>query len=119
MSAEREERRFDPWGTAVGVLVGLAGALVLAQPLGPFSLAGRRVMPMVLSTVALTAGFALGAVVYHRRGRRFVALAHGVGALGWGLVVLAAGVGSVLVLFVGFAVVLGGTLFLVSETRRR
>jgi len=107
----------DPAPLAVGALVGLAGALVLLQPLGPLRLAGRAVQPVVASTVPLTAGFGLGGVVYLRRGRRLIGLAHAVGAAGWGLVSLAAGLGSVVVLWMGLAVVIGGAVAVAARSR--
>jgi len=103
----------------VGTFVGVAGLLFLAEPVvDPVAVGGAQVRMVALSVVVLTVGFALGAFVYLRRGERLIGLAHAIGAGGWGLVALAPAVGSSLVLFLGFAVLIGGALFLVTQARR-
>jgi hypothetical protein len=110
-------RDLDPAPLAVGALVGLAGALFLAQPLGPVRVAGQPFQPVVLSTAALASGFGLGGAVFLRRGRRLVGLAHAVGAFGWGLVALASGIGSLAALWLGLAVVIGGSVAVAVRSR--
>ena len=113
-------RDLDYGSILVGLLVGLAGLLFLAEPLvGPLELGGLRVRPVALSTVVLALGFGLGGVVYLRRGRRLIGVAHGVGAVGWGLLAVAPAVGSEVALLLGLAVVIGGSVALFLQTSRR
>ncbi|WP_246983905.1 hypothetical protein [Halorientalis marina] len=103
----------------VGTFVGVAGLLFLAEPVvDPVAVGGARVRMIALSVIVLAVGFGLGAGVYLRRGERLIGIAHAIGAGGWGLVALAPAVGSPLVLFLGFAILIGGALFLVAQTRR-
>lgn len=103
----------------VGGFVGLAGLLFLAEPfVEPVTVGGLRVRMVGLSAATLAVGLDLGAVVFLRRGDRLVGLAHGVAGLGFSAFVLGLAVGSSALLFVGVFVVVGGTLFLVAETRR-
>lgn len=122
MSAEEPSTRSrltDPGRLLVGGGMALAGALFLAQPLvDPVALGGVRVAPFALSAVVLAVALDAGAVVFYRRGERTAALAHGVAGLGWSLVVSGPVLGSGAVLFLGLAVVVGGAVFLVFETRR-
>lgn len=102
----------------VGLFVACGGGLFLAEPVvGPFQLGSASIRPMAASVVALTIGFALGAVVFFRRGKRLVGIAHGIGAGGWGFVALGSAVGSGTALLLGFAVLLGGSVFLVTQAR--
>lgn len=104
----------------VGTLVGVAGLLFLAEPVvDPVAVGGARIHMLALSVLVLTVGFALGAVVYLRRGERLIGIAHAIGAGGWGLVAGATALGSSAALFLGFAVLVGGSVFLVVETRRK
>lgn len=113
-------RGLDPGRALVGAFVGLAGLLLLAEPLvDPVPVGGRRVPVFVLSGVALAIGLDLGAVVFYRKGRRTAAMAHGVAGLGWSLVVVGPFLGSGVLWFLGLAVVVGGAVFLVVEAARR
>ena len=109
----------DPVSIVVGSLVAIAGVLLLVQPsVRVLTLFGRRVPTFVASAGVLSLGFAVGTPVYLRRGYRLRGIAHGIGAVGFGSLFFAAGFGSLALLWVGLAVVLGGVLFLVSETRK-
>ncbi|WP_247009927.1 hypothetical protein [Halorientalis litorea] len=102
----------------VGLFVACGGVLFLAEPVvDPFQLGRASIRPMAASVVALTVGFGLGAVVFLRRGKRLVGIAHGIGAGGWGVVALGSAVGSGTALLLGFAVLLGGSVFLVTQAR--
>jgi len=110
---------FDPGRTVVGLFVGLAGLLLLAQPVvDPVPVGGVAVPPFALSGVALAAGLDLGAVVFYRKGRRTAALAHGVAGLGWTVLVAGPVLGSGTLLLVGALVVVAGAVFLASESRK-
>ena len=109
----------DPVSVVVGSLVAVAGVLLLVQPsVRVLTLFGTRVPTFVASAGVLSLGFAVGTPVYLRRGHRLRGLAHGIGAVGFGGLFFAAGFGSLALLWLGLAVVLGGVLFLVSETRK-
>ncbi len=108
----------DPPSLVVGTIVGIAGLLLLLQPtVRVVSLLGTRVPTFVLSSGVLALGFAVGAPVYLRRGLHLRGVAHLVGAVGFGALFFAAGFGSLALLWLGLAVVIGGVLFLVAETR--
>lgn len=108
----------DPARLVVGTLVGVAGLLLLLQPvLGTVQVFDASVPAFVLSTGVLSLGLAIGAVVFVRRGERLVGVAHAVGAGGFGLLFAAASADSLVALWLGLAVVLGGVLFLVAEAR--
>jgi hypothetical protein len=110
-------RSLDPWPLVVGAFVACGGLLLLAQPVvGRVSLLGARVPAFVLSTLPLAVGFGLGGVVFLRRGKRLVGVAHAVGAVGFGLLFAALWAG-VAALWLGIAVLVGGALFLASESR--
>ena len=114
------ERRdgLDPMPLVVGAFVALSGLLLLVQPVvRSVTLLGRPVPPFVLAPAPLSLGFAIGTFGFARRGERTVALAHGVGAVGFGLMFLATGVGTTLFLWLGLAIVLGGITFLVVDAR--
>ncbi|WP_121820489.1 hypothetical protein [Halostella salina] len=112
--------RFDTAGAAVGTLVGLAGLLFLAQPLvGSVRVGGVAVPPFVLSAGVLGVGFALGAVLFRRQGRRTAARVHGVGALAWLALFAGASVGSQTLVVAGVLVVVAGALTLGAEAARR
>ncbi|MFC6757277.1 MULTISPECIES: hypothetical protein [Haloarcula] len=103
---------------AVGSLVGLAGILFLAAPVvAPVPIGGLRVSPVALSAVVLTAGFALGTVVFALRGRRLFAMAHGVFAVAWALLVAGPLFGNGDLLLAGVVVLVAGVGFLVSQAR--
>jgi hypothetical protein len=109
---------FDPAQVVVGLIVGLAGLLLFLQPsIRTLSVLGQDVPLFILSGGVLSLGFALGAVVYFRRGDRLVWIAHAIGAVGFGVLFAASGVGSLLFVWLGLAVVLGGVLFLAAESR--
>jgi len=107
------------WPTlVVGLFVACGGVLFLAEPVvDPFRVGSASIRPMAASVVALTVGFALGGVVFVRRGKRLVGIAHGIGAAGWGFVALGSAVGNGTALLLGFAVLLGGSVFLVTQAR--
>ena len=110
----------DPMPLVVGAFVAASGVLLLAQPVVPtVDVLGERVPTFVLAPAPLSLGLAIGTVGFARRGQRTVALAHGVGAVGFGAMFLATGVGSTLFLWAGIAVVLGGVVFLVADVVRR
>jgi len=103
---------------AVGSLVGLSGLLFLLTPVvDPVAVGSLRVSPVALSAVVLTFGFALGTVVFARRGRRLFAIAHGVFAVAWTLLVLGPLLGQEALLLAGVVVLVAGAGFLVSQSR--
>ena len=109
---------FEPGPAAVGSLVGLAGLLFLAAPVvAPVPVGGLRVSPVALSALTLTAGFALGTVVFALRGRRLFAMAHGVFALAWALLVAGPLFGNGDLLLAGVVVLVAGVGFLMSQAR--
>lgn len=111
--------RLDAGPAVVGCVVALAGLGFLAEPfVEPVPFGTTAVPVAALSAVVLAAGFDLGAVVFYRRGHRRAALAHGVAGLGWSLLVAGPLVGSVAVLWLGVAVVVGGAAFLVVDVYR-
>lgn len=111
-------RDLDPVSVVVGSIVGLAGVLLLLQPsVRVVDVFGTRVPTFVLSSGVLALGFAVGAPVYLRRGYRLRGIAHAIGAVGFGSLFFAAGFDSLTLLWLGLAVVIGGVLFLVAETR--
>jgi len=115
MSASLE---FEAGPMAVGTLVGLAGLLFLLAPVvDPVPIGGLDVSVVALSAVVLTLGFALGTVVFARRGRRLFAMAHGVFAVAWALLVLGPLVGNENLLWAGVVVLVAGVGFLVSQAR--
>lgn len=109
----------DPWPVAVGVLLGLAGLLFLLEPLvGPLPVGGLRVRPVALSAVMLALGLDLGAVVFLRRGQRFVGLAHAIAGAGFTALVVAVAVDSGTLAVSAVLVLGGGVLFLTYEASR-
>lgn len=111
---------FDPEAgpIAVGSLVGLAGLLFLVAPVvDPVPVGGLRVSPVALSAVTLTAGFALGTVVFGLRGRRLFAMAHGVFAVAWALLVAGPLFGNGDLLLAGVVVLVAGVGFLMTQAR--
>jgi hypothetical protein len=112
--------RVDPGSWAVGGLVGLAGALFLAEPyVGVLAAGGVRARPVALSALVLAAAFAVGGVVFLRRGRRLVGLAHAGGAVAWGLVVAGTAAGNGLLLVAGVVAVAALSAFLVERVVER
>lgn len=108
----------DPGPLLVGSVVGLAGLLLFLQPsIRTLPVFGREMPLFVLSVGVLSLGLALGAVLYFQRGQRLVWIAHAVGAVGFGLLFAGSGVGSLLFVWLGLAVVLGGVVFLAAESR--
>ncbi len=103
----------------VGGFVGLAGLLLLVEPVvDPLAVGDARVPMFGLAGVALAVGLDLGAVVFYRQGQRTVAMAHGVAGLGWTFLAVGPAIGSGTLLVVGLVVVVGGALFLVAESRK-
>lgn len=114
------DHEVDPPSFVVGALVACAGALFLVEPVvDPLAIFGVTVRPIALSAIVLTTGFALGALLYRRRGYRLIAIAHGVGAVGFAFLASAIAVGSQLLLFGGVVILVGGSAFLVAQTARR
>ena len=114
------QRGLDPMPLVVGAFVALSGVLLLIQPVVPsVTVLGTAVPPFVLAPAPLSLGFAIGTVGFARRGERTVALAHAIGAVGFGAMFLATGIGGLGVLWLGLAVVLGGVVFLVVDSARR
>jgi hypothetical protein len=110
---------FDPARATVGVFVGLAGLLFLAEPfVSPVAIGGFRIRAVALSGVALAVGLDLGAVVFYRRGQSTVAMGHGVAGLGWTVLAVGPLLGGEAVLLVGVLVVVAGAVFLVTESRK-
>lgn len=103
----------------VGGFVGLAGLLLLAEPVvDPLAIGAARIPMFGLAGVALAIGLDLGAVVFYRQGQRTVAMAHGVAGLGWTFLAVGPVIGSGTLLVVGLVVVIGGVLFLAAESRK-
>jgi hypothetical protein len=109
----------EPGPVAVGILVGLSGLLFLLTPVvEPVAVGSLQVSTVALSAVVLTLGFALGTVVFARRGRRLFAIAHGVFAVAWALLVLGPLLGQEALLLAGVVVLVAGAGFLVSQSRQ-
>ena len=109
----------EPGPVAVGVLVGLSGLLFLLTPVvEPVAVGSLQVSTVALSAVVLTLGFALGTVVFARRGQRLFAIAHGVFAVAWALLVLGPLLGEEALLLAGVVVLVAGAGFLVSQSRQ-
>jgi len=103
----------------VGGFVGLAGLLLLAEPVvEPIAVGDARIPMFGLAGVALAIGLDLGAVVFYRKGQRTVAMAHAVAGLGWTVLAVGPILGSGTLLIVGLVVVIGGVLFLAAESRK-
>ena len=103
----------------VGGFVGLAGLLLLVEPVvDPVAVGDARIPMFGLAGVALAIGLDLGAVVFYRQGQRTVAMAHGVAGLGWTFLAVGPVLGSGTLLVVGLVVVIGGVLFLAAESRK-
>lgn len=115
-------RSYDPGPVAVGLLVGLAGLLFLLESvIDPIAVGGVRIRPVSLSAVSLALGLDVGAVVFLRRGRRLVGLAHAIGGAGFTALVVAVAIDSGTLAISAVLVLVGGVLFLVyeaSKTRR-
>ena len=112
-------RELDFWPVAVGVLVGLAGLFFLLEgvvepvPVGRF-----RVRPVALSALLLALGLDLGAVVFLKRGRRLIGLAHAIGGAGFTALVIAVAIDSGTLAVSAVIVLGGGVLFLTYEVYR-
>jgi len=112
--------RIEVGPTVVGLIMAGAGVLFLAEPfVDPIPVGDVRIPVAALSFVALAVALDVGAVVFYRRGQRTAALAHGVAGLGWSLLVAGPLLGSLPVMWLGVAVVVGGAVFLVVEHRDR
>ena len=114
----QRDSRLDPVPLIIGGFVGVAGVLILLEPVvDPVAVGEFRLRPVALSAVSLTVGLLLGGVIYLRRGRRLVGLAHGVTGVGWALTIAGTAFGSGSVLLFGLAVVVGGSLALATQLR--
>jgi hypothetical protein len=117
--ADTNRHEIDGPSIAVGALVACAGGLFLLEPvLDPVGVFGLAIRPIALSAIVLTSGFGLGAVLYGRRGRRLIGIAHAIGAMGFGLLAGAMALGSQLFLFGGVVVLVGGSAFLLTQVSR-
>lgn len=102
----------------VGLLVGAGGLLFLVDPLvGAVALGPIRTRPVALSTVALGAGFCLGAGVFSRRGHRLFAAAHAVFGLAWLGVAVGTGLGNGVIVVGAVLLVVAGAGWLVAQAR--
>ncbi|AUG46564.1 hypothetical protein BVU17_03150 [Haloarcula taiwanensis] len=109
----------EPGPVAVGILVGLSGLLFLLTPVvEPVAVGSLQVSTVALSAVVLTLGFALGTVVFAHRGQRLFAIAHGIFAVAWALLVLGPLLGQEALLLAGVVVLVAGAGFLVSQSRQ-
>lgn len=116
---DADGRDIDGPSIAVGVLIACAGGLFLLEPvLDPVRVFGLAIRPIALSAIFLTSGFGLGTVLYGRRSRRLIGIAHAIAAMGFGLLAGAMAVGSQVLLFGGVVVLVGGSAFLVAQTSR-
>jgi hypothetical protein len=101
------------------VLVGLAGLLFLLEAaVDPIAVGGLRIRPVALSAVSLALGLDVGAVVFLRRGRRLVGLAHAIGGAGFTALVVAVAIDSGTLAISAVLVLGGGVLFLAYEASR-
>ena len=107
----------DAGPALVGVLVGLAGLLFLAEPVVDPAAGGLRVRPVALSAGVLAVAFCAGAAVFARRGRRLFALAHAVFGVAWTAVVAGTALGSGAVLVAGVVLAVAGCGFLLGRAR--
>lgn len=64
---------------------------LLTPVVKPVAVGSLRVSTVALSAVVLALGLSLGTGVFARRGRQLFALAHGVFAVAWALLVAGAG----------------------------
>lgn len=104
---------------AVGTLVGLAGALLFAEPLvGAITLGPVAVRPVALSVGVLALGLSLGGILFLSRGQWLVGVAHAIPGVGFAVVFGATALGSETGLLFGVAVVLGACLALADGLRR-
>jgi hypothetical protein len=112
-------RGVDVPSLVVGALVACAGGLFLVEPvIDPIAVFDGTIRPIALSAIVLTFGFGLGAVLYDRRDRRLIGLAHAIAAVGFGLLAGAMAVGSQFLLFGGVVALVGGSAFLITQVSR-
>jgi len=115
----RERLDLEAGPVAVGTLVGLAGLLFLSAPVvDPVPIGSLRVHPLALSVVVLAVGFALGTVVFYRRGQRLFAFAHGIFGLAWVGIAAGTAVGSGTLVIGAVMLVVAGCGFFVSRSAR-
>jgi len=106
----------EPGPAAVGLLVGLSGLCYLLTPVAsPVALGGVPVSTVLLSALAMAAGMALGTVVFARRGRRLLAVAHGVFGVAWLLLSAGPTLGSEALVLAGVVVLVAGVGFLLGQ----
>lgn len=113
-------RELDLAPVLIGACIGLGGLLFLIEPvISPVSVVGIDVRPMTLSAIALSAGLLGGGLLYAVRRRRMLAVAYGVGGVGWALVVFGHLLATETLLWTGIAVLVVGSVGLVAGVVRR
>lgn len=116
MDAALPGDRLDPLLVLAGLLVAVAGVLVLAQPyVGTVPVGGAAVPAFVLGSGVLGLAFAVGGLAFLRRGDRRVAAVHLVAAGAWAALFVAASVGSPLLVAVGGVLILAGASVAVAD----
>jgi hypothetical protein len=120
VSDESVRDRLDPFGVVVGSVVGLAGALFIAQPIvGTVPVGGAEIPAFVLAAGVLGVGFGVGSAGFTHRGQIRLAAGHGVAAVAWLALFLGASVGSQGLVVAGVVAIVAGSLFLADSLRRR
>ena len=111
-------RGIDLPSLVVGSLVACAGGLFLLEPVvDSLTVFGTAIRPIALSAIVLATGFGFGAALYYHREHRLIAIAHAIGAVGFGFLASAMAVGSRPLLFSGIVVLVGGAVFLIVADR--
>lgn len=104
------DQHVDRAPLVIASCIGVGGLLFLADPLvDSFDVAGVEIRLVVLSAVVLATGLLLGSAIYCRRGIYRIGLAHGVGGIGWILVVFGTAYHSTPLLASGLVVLFSGT----------
>ena len=99
----------DPAAVIIAGALGVGVLLLVAAPLvEPVPVAGAEVGLPAAAALVFALGLVVGSGVYVRRGRRFLGAAHGVGAVGWVLVVLGTILPSRRLLLAGVGVLVAG-----------
>ena len=99
----------DPAAMIIAAALGVGVLLLIGAPLvEPVPVAGAEVGLPAAAAFVFALGLVVGSGVYVRRGRRFLGAAHGVGAVGWVLVVLGTLLPSRRLLLAGVGVIVAG-----------